>query len=632
MTFRKDINGLRAIAVMAVVLFHFNANWLPGGFAGVDVFFVISGFLMTGIIFKGLASDNFSTWNFYKARARRIVPALAILCIVVMLWGWFFLDPTEYRRLAKHAASSIGFVSNFAYLREAGYFDVASHQKWLLHTWSLSAEWQFYILYPLILVLLKRFMSFNAMKLFVLVGTVVGFVFCAFATSRWPDSSYYLLHTRAWEMMLGGVAYLYPFKMNAFKSKLLEIVGLTLIIASCLLITNNDPWPGYLAFFPVFGAFLIIQAQCNDSIFTQNIIFQKIGAWSYSIYLWHWPLVVCIYYFSLSEVFIYLGLSLSILFGFLSYKFVETFNWKNDSSFWSNYFKYKPIYLVISVGLLCTVIIEGNGIDLRSSNPDYSYKTMKKALKANHGLSKTCERSFTLSEDCRTDQAPEVVVWGDSYAMHIVNGIVASNPNPKVIQFTKSQCAPFFNLTRAHTPKFIEECLTFTKQVKEWLQANETVKYVVLSARFMAYFELDVTFRGEERIFRAPDEVIMSEFQNTLVELEDMGFIPVIFSPPPQNSENIARCLDRQYFYDADLSVCDFEVARMPQVQQKVHTWLRSLSNNYKTIMLDDILCDGGICKTHFKDTFIYRDEGHLSAAGSELLGVKNNFYDLIIK
>lgn len=183
-TFRHDINGLRAIAVIAVVLFHFNPSWVPGGFAGVDVFFVISGFLMTGIIFRGLEQNNFSILKFYVARANRIIPALAVLCSVLLVVGWFYLTPLEYKALGKHAASSITFLSNITYWREAGYFDTSSHEKWLLHTWSLSVEWQFYIIYPIILVLLSKLFSIKTIKSILLAGTILGFIFCVVATYK----------------------------------------------------------------------------------------------------------------------------------------------------------------------------------------------------------------------------------------------------------------------------------------------------------------------------------------------------------------------------------------------------------------------------------------------------------------
>jgi len=356
MKFRKDINGLRAFAVIGVLLFHFNASWMPGGFAGVDVFFVISGFLMTGIIFRGLEQESFSILDFYVARANRIIPALALLCLVLLVFGWFYLTPLEYRALGKHAASSIGFLSNFVYWSEAGYFDAASHEKWLLHTWTLSAEWQFYIIYPLILVVMRKFLSIKTLKLTILVATVLAFIFCVYSTYKWPNASYFLLSARAWEMLIGGVAYLYPFALPEKKKKFVELIGLALVIGSYFLISAKNAWPGYLALFPVLGSFLIIQAQRNDSIITSNIVFQKIGTWSYSIYLWHWPLVVIIYTFALPEYYVYLGLALSILLGFLSYKYVEKINFPRSFPTLLSYLKCKPIYIAGVIGVLASVL------------------------------------------------------------------------------------------------------------------------------------------------------------------------------------------------------------------------------------------------------------------------------------
>lgn len=179
----------------------------------------------------------------------------------------------------------MSFVSNFVYWSEAGYFDAASHEKWLLHTWSLSVEWQFYIIYPLVLVAISKFFSIKTMKSLLVVGTVLCFIFCVFASYKAPGASYYLLPTRAWEMMIGGVAYLYPFSFSESRKKLLEWVGLFLIMGSYFLISADNPWPGYLALFPVLGSFLILQAQRNDSIIISNIVFQKLGSWFYSIYL-----------------------------------------------------------------------------------------------------------------------------------------------------------------------------------------------------------------------------------------------------------------------------------------------------------------------------------------------------------
>jgi peptidoglycan/LPS O-acetylase OafA/YrhL len=165
LNFRQDINGLRAFAVLAVVVFYFSSNWLPGGFAGVDVFFVISGFLMTGLIFTKIESQTFSVLNFYKARANRIIPPLAFLCLALFIFAYFCFTPDNFEKLSINIAESLSFISNVLFWQESSnYFSSSSHEKWLLHTWSLSVEWQFYLIYPLVLVFLKRFLSLDAIK------------------------------------------------------------------------------------------------------------------------------------------------------------------------------------------------------------------------------------------------------------------------------------------------------------------------------------------------------------------------------------------------------------------------------------------------------------------------------------
>ncbi len=429
MKFRKDINGLRAFAVIGVLLFHFNASWMPGGFAGVDVFFVISGFLMTGIIFRGIEQENFSILNFYVARANRIIPALALLCLVLLVFGWFYLTPLEYKALGKHAASSVGFLSNFIYWREAGYFDAASHEKWLLHTWTLSVEWQFYIIYPLILVAMRKFLSIKTLKLTILVATVLAFIFCVYSTYKWPNASYFLLSARAWEMLIGGVAYLYPFTLQEKKKKFVEVIGLALVIGSYFLISAENAWPGYLALFPVVGSFLIIQAQRNDSIITSNIIFQKIGTWSYSIYLWHWPLVVIIYTFALPEYYIYLGIALSILLGFLSYKYVEKINFPRSFTTILGYLKCKPIYIAGIVGVLGSLTFLKNGIDSRFELSAQENEVMSQLVmpyRSNgYCFYSSHEETFEVSEskgvECYLGDKEfkaNTLLFGDSYAGH----------------------------------------------------------------------------------------------------------------------------------------------------------------------------------------------------------------------
>ena len=204
--FRPDINGLRTWAVLAVVLYHFKVPGFGGGFVGVDVFFVISGFLMTSIIVRGLERDRFSVISFYMARARRILPALLVLCAVLLALGWFLLLPPDYKMLGTHSVTAVSFWSNLRFWQEAGYFDTSSHEKWLLHTWSLSVEWQFYLVLPLLLWGMWRIKPGRAAQIgLTSVVLVTSLLACIWLTPADPTQAFFGLHTRAWEMLAGGL-------------------------------------------------------------------------------------------------------------------------------------------------------------------------------------------------------------------------------------------------------------------------------------------------------------------------------------------------------------------------------------------------------------------------------------------
>lgn len=325
MNFRKDINGLRAVAVMVVVLFHFGVYGMEGGFVGVDIFFVISGFLMTGIIFSRVEQGNFSLWGFYLDRARRIVPALAFVCLVVLGGGWFLLLPANYETLGRHVLSALGFVSNFIFWDEVGYFEQAAHDKWLLHTWSLSVEWQFYLLYPLLVMLLRKLASTEQSRRVILAFALLSFLVSVFGSGRWPTPAFYLLPTRAWEMLVGALVYLYPLHLGRRSRKLLELTGFALIAYGLFRFSEHHVWPGRLAAVPVLGAAFIIAASRRRSLLTGNSLSQFLGRTSYSIYLWHWPVAVWLNYFGLAGQPLWMagGIAFSILLGWCSFVFIE---------------------------------------------------------------------------------------------------------------------------------------------------------------------------------------------------------------------------------------------------------------------------------------------------------------------
>jgi peptidoglycan/LPS O-acetylase OafA/YrhL len=328
MLFRKDINGLRAFAVIGVVLFHFNAQWLTGGFSGVDIFFVISGYLMTAIIFTKMDNNQFSLWAFYQSRAKRIVPPLALLCLTLLIFGWFYLYSADFKALAKHALTSITFLSNFVYANEDGYFTAAVTEKWLLHTWSLSVEWQFYIIYPLVILGLKKCMQPALVLCFLIAITLMSFLLALYGSLHFPDKAFFHLPTRAWELLIGGLIFLYPVTLSKINKHIASTFGLVLILFSYLYLAETDLWPSYLTLLPILGASLVLIANNQGSAILNNALAQRLGSASYSIYLWHWPVYVYLYHQGLAHEpnMLFAGMIVSLLLGWASYYFIEQHN------------------------------------------------------------------------------------------------------------------------------------------------------------------------------------------------------------------------------------------------------------------------------------------------------------------
>lgn len=325
---RADINGLRAWAVIAVVLYHYGVPGFEGGFAGVDVFFVISGFLMTRIILEALESQNgFSFSQFFMARARRTVPALAFLCGTLLVLGSLIFPATEYFHLAQHCLAALGFISNITFWREVDYFDVSSQEKWLLHTWSLSVEWQFYLLLPVALAMLWRWRHSRRIVALGMGLGLAGSLLLSITFSNYPGIAFYLLPTRAWEMLAGGLALLCgsAIVLTPSQRRWLELTGLALLCFTFGYLDSDLPWPGAQAMIPVAGAVLVLLAARSDSAWTGNVPAQIVGTGSYSLYLWHWPLAVALGHLRLkdSPFAVLAALTTAMILSYLSWRLIE---------------------------------------------------------------------------------------------------------------------------------------------------------------------------------------------------------------------------------------------------------------------------------------------------------------------
>lgn len=331
--YRPDIDGLRAFAVLSVVIFHAFPNSLTGGFVGVDVFFVISGYLISSIIIRDVKAQRFSFIDFYKKRILRIFPALIVVLSFCYYVGWETLLPSEFSALGKHIAGGAGFISNLLLWSESGYFDISSSLKPLLHLWSLGVEEQFYFIWPIILILsFKKGWGFLSCALIVLG---ISLFYSIYTMHSDATANYYSPVSRFWELMFGVALAILSSENRSFavithkNGNLLSIVGFILILASLFLINESMAFPGYVAILPVMGASLIIAAG-SDAIINKHVLSMRavvfIGMISYPLYLWHWPLMSFLRIWigkQPSDMFMFSSIIISLVMAYLTYALVE---------------------------------------------------------------------------------------------------------------------------------------------------------------------------------------------------------------------------------------------------------------------------------------------------------------------
>jgi len=332
LAYRRDIDGLRAIAVLAVVLFHFGVPGITGGFVGVDVFFVISGFLITSIIWRERQAGRFSFIDFWARRARRILPALFVMIAATLAVGWFLLAPKDYEELGRSAHYQVTFTSNLLFSRQHGYFDASSDIKPLLHTWSLAVEEQFYIFFPLLLALLSSRLKHWRLALFAVL--LVSFGMSVWAVQHEPQKAFFLLHLRAWELLAGAMLAVQPkreWRASPALAQGVSLASLALILIAVLGYDAKTPFPGATALLPVLGVVGLIWANGQQPTWVARLLGTRImvgiGLISYSWYLWHWPVFVYANYAAvdgLSALELAGLMLLSLVLGYLSWRFVET--------------------------------------------------------------------------------------------------------------------------------------------------------------------------------------------------------------------------------------------------------------------------------------------------------------------
>jgi peptidoglycan/LPS O-acetylase OafA/YrhL len=636
--YRSEIDGLRAIAVIPVILFHAGFNQFRGGFVGVDIFFVISGYLITDIIYREILSGDFSIVKFYERRARRILPALLLVSLVCIPVAYFSMVPTDLKNFSGSLISVNLFVSNIFFWWGSGYFDTATGLKPLLHTWSLSIEEQFYIFFPISLFILQRL---SRQGLMIVIGAIsLSSLATAEYLSRYhPAANFYLLPSRAWELGVGALLSLATGGSRIDSGMIRQtgsFLGLGLLGFAIFAFDEATRFPSVWALFPVIGTALVIACAGGGDLVGRVLGWKPVagvGLISYSAYLWHQPLFAFARIRSLNEptVEFYIALIVTTFaLAFLSWKFVECpFRNKRVMSIGAMTAWMTPVaFGLVAFGALGQVT---NGFWFLA--PD-AIKSLQEKLVMNHGLSEKCDTSFTLSTECRTSNSPDVIVWGDSYAMHLVDGIVASDPNIRMIQLTKSVCGPILRLAPVLYPQYPEDwatgCNTFNNEVLAYLQGQSTIKHAIISSPFSQYVGDGATVLYDGHIIKPSVDFVADAIYKTILSLRKLGIETTVVSPPPTNGVDLGHCLAKAIEIYHNPSLCDFSILRYEADYTNVIKLFDALrAKKIRTIVLSDYLCTNGNCKTSEGNVFLYRDTGHLSKEGSSYLGKKYDFASL---
>lgn len=459
--YRPDIDGLRAIAVLSVLAYHFRISAFRGGFVGVDVFFVISGFLISAIILQDIDAGKFSITTFYERRIRRIFPALIVLLIGTGIVAYFVFLPAELTGFAKSQLAALFSVSNFFFWKQSGYFSAPVETKPLVHTWSLAVEEQFYVFLPIFLYLAHRYFR-RYLRISVVLIAVVSFALSAVGAFRWPDATFYLMHTRAWELLLGVLITLevFPEIKSPLMRNVATIGGLALISAAVFGFTAYTPFPGIAALPPCLGAALIIAAgRSGDSLVARMLSLKPavfVGLISYSLYLWHWPVIVfqnmeSLLVTTVSVRMIKLACILvSFALATLSWKYVEL-PFRGQQKLFSRVgvfqFAAASAAVVAAIGL---VTLASRGFPSRYPEKAIQVASYLDYDSAEYFREGTCfissENKFSDYDYARCLQQDRSkkndLLLGDSHAAQLWYGFSTTLPDVNVMQATAAGCKP----------------------------------------------------------------------------------------------------------------------------------------------------------------------------------------------
>jgi peptidoglycan/LPS O-acetylase OafA/YrhL len=624
--FRLDINALRALSVIAVVGFHFQIPGFAGGFIGVDVFLVITGYLMTAKVLNELKLDRFSPWTFWMMRMRRIFPALAVLTIASVIVGWFVTLPAEYSRHLLQALSALTFLSNFAFKSDSGYFAMAAQTKPLLHTWSLSLEWQFYFFMPLIVGLVWRLASramsgIDAVVVALQVVAALSLAWCLWASQQdATGSSFFSLQARAWEPLAGGLIAAAEIRRRSegiadpswLQSPIVAVVGWVLVAGCVVYPLPEARWPGVLTILPILGSAIIIAARqgSREGGLLGASAIQRVGDWSYSIYLWHWPVWV----FALGWLSVRgygvcatqkaLMIVVSLAFGAISYRYVEQpFRIRRD--FWTprRLLGGSAVAFALLAGFVSLTFLN-KGFPGRL--PEYLLpaelarrtSTPRDECFRNANSTKKATETYCSFGSAQAAGKPTAILWGDSFAnqyLEPVSSAALANGIHGLIA-TQSNCRAFVDDVAANAGDQ-PPCRQFNRSTLDFVRAQAEPSIVVLGSNWANGAEISAL---TDRLLAAGKTVVVI-----------MPLLNISFDLPQRWIENqirAGRAID-EWKVEAGpgLTMSDFrnEIARA----------IDRYRDNPHLVVVDplSVVCEHGYCYLVRNGQANFRDTAHIS-------------------
>ena len=600
MKYRAEIDGLRALAVLPVILFHAGFEWFSGGFVGVDVFFVISGYLITSIIITEIAEDRFSIINFYKRRARRILPALFFVMAVCLPFAWLLLVPNELKDFGQSIVSVSIFSSNILFWIEAGYFDAAAELKPLLHTWSLAVEEQYYLLFPIFLILTWRL----GVKWIIFLLSIVFFI--SLGLAEWASNqitqpktisaAYFLLPTRGWELLVGVFVAFYLKSNTFFNSKMfnqmMSLIGIIMISYSVVAFDKNTPFPSLYTLVPVIGTALLILCSVQKTLAYSFLTLKPIvglGLISYSAYLWHQPLFAFMrssVLGDLSELILISLCAVSIMLAWFSYRFIET-PFRDRSVTPSNIMVTTLIGGTIAFTSLGLLLHFGNGFGSRL-NYGENIITIEKSPKR--------DECHTVETPCEFFEGThKFATFGDSHVVELSYAL-AEHIKPygySVQQNSYSGCGPNLRGKESY-------CYEWTANSIDRIVNDTTIEVVVVS------YSLAGT-KPEKQ------DIVWEDLLAIIEKFTDNGKKVYFLIQPPTLDYRVPK----QILLNGPNQIIGPTRFDWIQKNNFVFSRYNSLPKNLVILDAADVFCDDSRCYGNDAGGFYYYDDNHISIYGA---------------